>query len=70
MKLGSALLTVHLWLVLVFLYVPIVVMAVLGFNASPLYALPFDFDLVWFQRAGGQREADRRRHPTASASRS
>ena len=53
MKLGSALLTVHLWLVLVFLYVPIVVMAVLSFNASPLYALPLDFDLVWYRALAG-----------------
>ncbi|MBA4097951.1 MAG: peptide ABC transporter permease [Rhodospirillum sp.] len=53
MKLGSALLTVHLWLVLVFLYVPIVVMAVLSFNASPLYALPFEFDLVWYRELAG-----------------
>ncbi len=43
----------HLWLVLVFLYVPIVVMAVLSFNASPLYALPFDFDLVWYRELAG-----------------
>ncbi len=49
MRLGSALLTTHLWLVLAFLYVPIIVMAVLGFNASPLYALPFEFDLVWYR---------------------
>lgn len=53
MKLGSTLLTVHLWLVLVFLYVPIVVMAVLSFNASPLYALPLDFDLVWYRALAG-----------------
>jgi spermidine/putrescine transport system permease protein len=53
MKLGSVLLTVHLWLVLVFLYVPIVVMAVLSFNASPLYALPLDFDLVWYRELAG-----------------
>ena len=53
MKLGSALLTVHLWLVLVFLYVPIVVMAALSFNASPLYALPFEFDLVWYRALAG-----------------
>jgi spermidine/putrescine transport system permease protein len=53
MKLGSALLTVHLWLVLVFLYVPIVVMAVLSFNASPLYALPLEFDLVWYRALAG-----------------
>lgn len=53
MKLGPALLTVHLWLVLVFLYVPIAVMAVLSFNASPLYALPFDFDLIWYRELAG-----------------
>ena len=53
MKLGPALLTVHLWLVLVFLYVPIVVMAALSFNASPLYALPFEFDLVWYRELAG-----------------
>ena len=53
MKLGSALLTVHLWLVLVFLYVPIVVMAVLSFNASPLFALALDFDLVWYRELAG-----------------
>ena len=39
----------YLILVLVFLYVPILVMAVLAFNKSPLYALPFEFDLVWFK---------------------
>jgi spermidine/putrescine transport system permease protein len=53
MKFGSALLAAHLWLVLAFLYVPIVVMAVLSFNASPLYALPFDFDLVWYRELAG-----------------
>jgi spermidine/putrescine transport system permease protein len=49
-KLGPALLTAHLWLVLAFLYVPIVVMAALGFNSSQLYAMPFQFDLVWYER--------------------
>ena len=52
-RLGAALLTAHLWLVLAFLYVPIVVMAVFGFNASPLYALPFQFDLVWYRELAG-----------------
>jgi spermidine/putrescine transport system permease protein len=46
-------LAAHLWLVLAFLYVPIVVMAVLSFNASPLYALPFHFDLVWYRALTG-----------------
>ena len=40
----------YLWLVIAFLYVPILVMALLAFNSSPLYRLPFDFDLVWFER--------------------
>ncbi len=53
MKLGATLLAAHLWLVLAFLYVPIVVMAVLSFNASPLYALPFHFDLVWYRALAG-----------------
>jgi spermidine/putrescine transport system permease protein len=53
MKLGPALLAAHLWLVLGFLYVPIVVMAALSFNASPLYALPFDFDLIWYRELAG-----------------
>lgn len=50
---GARLLTGYLWLVLVFLYVPILVMAAMGFNASPLYALPFDFDLVWYKALAG-----------------
>ena len=53
MKLGPTLLAAHLWLVLAFLYVPILVMAVLSFNASPLYALPFDFDLIWYRELAG-----------------
>jgi spermidine/putrescine transport system permease protein len=35
-------------LVLVFLYVPIFIMALMAFNASPLYALPFQFSTEWF----------------------
>jgi spermidine/putrescine transport system permease protein len=35
-------------LVLVFLYLPIVVMALMAFNASPLYAMPFEFSTEWF----------------------
>jgi spermidine/putrescine transport system permease protein len=40
----------RLWLLLVvaFLYLPIAVMTAMAFNASPLYALPFDFSLAWF----------------------
>lgn len=36
-------------LVLLFLYLPIVIMAVMGFNASPLYAMPFEFSTEWYE---------------------
>ncbi len=39
----------YLGLVLLFLYLPIFVMGLLAFNRSPLYGLPFVFDLVWFK---------------------
>ncbi len=38
----------HLVLVLGFLYLPIAIMIAMAFNRSPLYELPFTFDLVWF----------------------
>jgi len=37
-------------LILLFLYGPLLVMVLMGFNRSPLYELPFNFDLIWFQR--------------------
>jgi spermidine/putrescine transport system permease protein len=43
----------YLALVLLFLYVPIFVMAALAFNRSPLYELPFQFDLIWFKALAG-----------------
>jgi len=52
-KLGLGLIRVHLALVLIFLYLPIIVMALLAFNASPLYALPFQFDTIWFRALSG-----------------
>jgi spermidine/putrescine transport system permease protein len=43
-------------LALLFLYAPILVMMVMAFNRSQLNELPFQFDLIWFQRlAGNQR---------------
>ncbi len=39
--------------VLLFLYVPIVVMAVMSFNASQLYRLPVDWTFVWYVRLAG-----------------
>ena len=50
---GSGIAKVYLGLVLLFLYVPILVMALLAFNRSPLYELPFEFDLVWFKALAG-----------------
>jgi spermidine/putrescine transport system permease protein len=41
---------VWLGLILVFLYAPIIVMAVMSFNASEFYALPFTFSTEWYQR--------------------
>ncbi len=38
----------YLAAVLLFLYVPIVVMAVMSFNASKLYRLPVDWSLTWY----------------------
>jgi spermidine/putrescine transport system permease protein len=35
--------------VLVFLYLPILVMMAMAFNRSALYEMPFTFDLVWFK---------------------
>jgi spermidine/putrescine transport system permease protein len=38
----------HLLLVVAFLYLPIAIMSAMAFNASPLYALPFEFSTEWF----------------------
>ena len=46
---GTWLVAAYLALVLVFLYLPVVVMIAMAFNRSPLYELPFTFDLVWFR---------------------
>jgi spermidine/putrescine transport system permease protein len=45
----------YLALVLMFLYLPIFVMAAMGFNASPLYALPFEFSTIWYEELAGNR---------------
>ena len=42
-------LRIYLGLVLAFLYLPIVVMALMAFNQSALYELPIVFDTVWFK---------------------
>lgn len=48
-RLGIALLGA----VLVFLYMPIVVMVVMAFNRSALYELPIVWDTVWFEALAG-----------------
>lgn len=40
----------YAFLVLLFLYGPLLVMVLMGFNRSPLYELPFHFDLIWFRK--------------------
>ncbi|MBC8130010.1 MAG: ABC transporter permease [Rhizobiaceae bacterium] len=39
----------YLGAVLVFLYLPIAVMIAMGFNESPLYAMPFTVSTVWYE---------------------
>jgi len=39
----------YIGLILFFLYLPIVIMMIMSFNASELYLLPFQFDLVWYR---------------------
>lgn len=49
----TALGKLFLFAVLVFLYLPVAVLVAMGFNASPLYALPFDFTLHWYEQLAG-----------------
>ena len=43
----------YLLVMLVFLYLPITVLIAMGFNTSPLYALPFKFTFGWYQALSG-----------------
>ncbi|MFO1091001.1 MAG: ABC transporter permease [Hyphomicrobiales bacterium] len=45
----AALGRLYIGAILAFLYLPIIVMIVMAFNQSPLYQMPFVFDLVWFK---------------------
>jgi spermidine/putrescine transport system permease protein len=49
----TALGKLFLFAVLGFLYLPVAVLVAMGFNASPLYALPFDFTLHWYEQLAG-----------------
>jgi spermidine/putrescine transport system permease protein len=44
---------VYLVAILVFLYLPIAVLVAMGFNESPLYALPFRFTTHWYEALAG-----------------
>lgn len=46
----------YVGLVLFFLYAPILVMALMSFNASEFYAFPLSFTLDWYRRLGGNAE--------------
>jgi spermidine/putrescine transport system permease protein len=47
---------VYVGLVLFFLYAPILVMALMSFNASEFYALPFHFTLDWYRKLSGNEQ--------------
>lgn len=47
---------VYLGLVLFFLYAPILVMALMSFNASQFYAFPLNFTLDWYRKLSGNAE--------------
>ncbi|KQT54281.1 peptide ABC transporter permease [Aureimonas sp. Leaf454] len=48
-------LTARLYLcaVIAFFYLPIAVLVAMGFNQSPLYALPFTFSTTWYEALAG-----------------
>ena len=48
-RLGDLFARLYLGLILLFLYLPILAMILFGWNRSPLYGLPLDFDAVWFK---------------------
>ncbi|MBN9028701.1 ABC transporter permease [Rhizobium sp. YJ-22] len=49
----TALARFYLLAILVFLYLPIVVMMAMGFNESALYELPFRFSTRWYEALSG-----------------
>lgn len=58
-RIGDGLGRLFLALVLVFLYVPIIVLALMGLNDSVHYALPFQFSTRWYEAlAGNERLLD------------
>ena len=51
-RLGRA----YLGLILFFLYAPILVMALMSFNASQFYSFPFEFSTAWYAKLAGNKE--------------
>lgn len=49
----------YLVAILVFLYLPIAVLVAMGFNESPLYALPFRFTMHWYEALGENAKLQR-----------
>src|SRR5262249_50755484 len=39
----------YVGLLLLFLYLPIIIMALMSFNASPFYMLPIEWSTVWYE---------------------
>jgi spermidine/putrescine transport system permease protein len=39
----------YVGLLLAFLYLPIIIMALMSFNASPFYMLPIEWSTVWYE---------------------
>jgi spermidine/putrescine transport system permease protein len=46
----------YVWLLLAFLYLPIVIMALMSFNASPFYQLPFEWTTEWYSSLRGNSQ--------------
>ncbi|TIM97533.1 MAG: ABC transporter permease, partial [Mesorhizobium sp.] len=38
----------YIWLLLAFLYLPVIIMALMSFNVSPFYQLPFGWTTEWY----------------------
>ena len=47
---------VYVWLLLAFLYLPIVIMALMSFNTSPFYQLPFEWMTEWYSSLWGNSQ--------------
>jgi spermidine/putrescine transport system permease protein len=46
----------YIGLLLAFLYLPIIIMALMSFNASPFYQLPFEWTTEWYRSLAGNNQ--------------